>query len=78
MLTLKNGEKYNPPIIPEYKELMNKYPRCGTIGYKCMYCDKCPIGDNFKFTEEEKAIVDRQMEAIRAYTERENITPIYP
>lgn len=74
MFTLKDGKPYNPPVIPEYRELFNKYPRCGSIGYKCMYCAKCPIGDNFKYTEEEKAIVERQQAAVKKYMDDNHIS----
>lgn len=63
-----DGIPYDPPILPEYRELMAKFPPCSYgISYSCMFCHNCPNGDYFKFPKEAEPILEKQMGLTRAY-----------
>ena len=69
-LTIVNddGTLYEPPILPEYEALKKKYPQCkGGFDYRCMYCNKCLLGDYFVPTDEDKPILKAQRLAIDTY-----------
>lgn len=61
-----NGTPVNPPINP----LLKKYPQC-EMGpdYKCMYCDKCPIGSDYKVKPEDKEEYDMWQKELKNYYE---------
>ena len=44
-MEFEDGTPFDPPINPLYE----KYPICSHIGYECMYCSKCPMGDSFGY-----------------------------
>lgn len=68
-----DGTEYDPPVHPEYHKITDKYPKCRSWGYKCMYCGDCPYGDNFKpANDEEKRIIEEQSKMTWDYTLKHN------
>lgn len=48
-----DGTPYDPPENP----LIAKYkPDDCDFDYKCMWCSKCPLGDHFKISEEDRDV----------------------
>ena len=63
-----DGTNFDPPIHPEMHKIEEKYPMCKSWGYNCMYCDKCPLGQYFKPSdEEEERILRERKELINKY-----------
>lgn len=50
----EDGTEYDPPRNPLEEKWEKLYPSCGSGGYKCMYCGKCPHGEYWKVPEEDK------------------------
>ena len=69
----EDGTEINPPEVPEYTALKEKYPKCEWWGYNCMFCAKCPSGDHFKpSNEEEKIAIEKQSKTSREYLFKHN------
>lgn len=70
----EDGTEYNPPETEEYKKLKELFPSCGYEGlsYSCMYCSKCYFGDNFKWPEQYKHIVEDNRRLRREYEQAHN------
>lgn len=68
-----DGTKYDPPVHPEMYKLEEKYPTCNSWGYKCMYCDKCMMGEHFKpANDEERRILEEHSKLVHEYTLEHN------
>lgn len=50
----EDGTEYSPPPNPLAEKWKKLYPSCGSGGYKCMYCGKCPYGEYWKVPEEDR------------------------
>jgi hypothetical protein len=50
----EDGTEWDPPRNPLEEKWLKKYPACESKGYKCIYCSKCPSGDNWEVPEEDK------------------------
>ena len=73
----EDGTVFDPPTLPEFEKLLNAYKDLGCPGqdYACMYCNKCIYGDNFKPSNEEQIIIDRQSNITHEYTMAHNTSP---
>lgn len=71
----EDGSEFNTPIDEDYDALIPK--NCipgGRDPYMCIFCGKCPLGDNFVPTAEQKVIIDRHDALIEAYIKEHNPT----
>ena len=71
MIMNEDNTVYNPPVIPEASAL---YYVCGhDIDYSCMYCNMCPIGDNYRAPNDEtKELLNKQSKLIDEYVKEHN------
>lgn len=68
---------YDPPMLPEYKELLKTIPPCSFgMSYSCMFCHKCPYGDYFKWPAGTEAVREAQAKAEQAYMESHGASSI--
>lgn len=49
----EDGTEFCPPPNPLEEKWAKLYPACGSGGYKCVYCGKCPYGEYWKVPEED-------------------------
>lgn len=64
-------EIFDTPVNP----LFEKYPRCSSWGYKCIYCGECPSGDHFdiaKLPEEDQQVYKKWLQECREYNKKHN------
>lgn len=55
---------YPPTPMPQYSQVCD--------GYSCMWCSRCPDGDNWKVPEEDKEVWEQHQEQIREYNKVHN------
>ena len=69
----EDGTEFNVPKDPEYDKLIpdNCIPR-GRDPYMCMFCGRCPLGDNFVPNLEQREIIDRHRAMVDAYIAEHN------
>lgn len=51
----EDGTEYDPPRNPLEEKWLKKYPVCESQGCKCIFCSRCPRGDNWEVPEEDKS-----------------------
>ena len=67
-ITNEDGTTECCPTTEEYEQLKLKYPTCQYVGYNCMFCSKCLLGDYFKpANDQERLIIERQQEIGKEY-----------
>lgn len=53
-------DKLYPPIpMAQYSQVCD--------GYSCMWCGRCPLGDNWKCPEEDKEVYEEYLKELHAY-----------
>jgi len=58
-------DKLYPPIpMPQYSQVCD--------GYSCMWCGRCPEGDNWKIPEEDKEVWEEYLNQIKEYNKIHN------
>ena len=58
-------DKLYPPIpIPEYSQICD--------GYSCIWCDRCPRGENWKVPEEDKVVWEQYQQQLSEYNRKHN------
>lgn len=62
-----DGTEFNPPMLPEYNALIDKYICKSGFDYGCMYCNRCPLGDYFNPTDDEQDIIQKQKALYNQY-----------
>lgn len=75
----EDGTVYNPPVNPLKEKWEKLYPPTPMPqysqvcdGYSCMWCGRCPQGDNWKCPEEDKEVYEQYLKERREYTELHN------
>lgn len=63
----EDGTVYCPPPNPLKEKWAELYPGCDVIGYKCMFCGKCPLGDYWKVPEEDRDVWRAYLQDVRQY-----------
>lgn len=58
---------YPPKPMAQYSQVCD--------GYSCMWCGRCPHGDNWKCPEEDKEVYEKYLEELHEYFVREGILP---
>lgn len=68
-----DGTRFDPPEIEPYKQMVEqRFPRCKAYGYQCMFCDKCPSGEYFKWPSDCNEILEAQNLAVNHYINSHN------
>lgn len=69
-----DGSIYNPPINPLKEKWKKLYPPVPMPqysqvcdGYSCMWCGRCPNGDNWECPEEDKEIYKKYLDELHEY-----------
>lgn len=60
----KWDELYPPTPMPEYSQICD--------GYSCMWCGRCPEGDDWKVPEEDKEIWEQYQKQVDEYNKIHN------
>lgn len=60
----KWSKLYPPTPMPQYSQVCD--------GYSCMWCGRCPNGENWKVPEEDKEVWEQYQEQIREYNRVHN------
>ena len=75
----EDGTIYSPPVNPLKEKWEKLYPPTTMPqysqvcdGYSCMWCGRCPHGDNWKCPEEDKEVYEQYLKERREYTELHN------
>jgi hypothetical protein len=70
----EDGSIYDPPRNPLEDKWRKLYPPIPMPqhsqvcdGYSCMWCNRCPEGDDWKVPEEDKEVWEQYQEQIREY-----------
>ena len=70
-ILFKDGTPVNPPPNPLKAKWDKLFPSCATDiedYYRCIYCGKCPKGDDWECPEEDKAVYEAwRLESDRYY-----------
>lgn len=61
------NNNFSPPRNPLKEKWDALYPTCESLGYKCIYCGKCPLGDDWKVPEEDKEVWKEHVQAVHNY-----------
>lgn len=56
---------YPPTPMPEYSQVCD--------GYSCMWCSRCPRGDNWKVPEEDLEIWNQYQQALTEYLNNNSV-----
>lgn len=74
-----DGTEYNPPKNPLLEKWEKLYPPTPKPeysqvcdGYSCMWCGRCPSGDNWKVPEEDKEAYGQYMKEFEKYMREHN------
>ena len=70
----EDGTEFNPPVCEEYNLLIRDCIYGRQDPYMCIFCNKCPLGDNFIPNKEQEEIINRNAELINAYIKEHNPT----
>lgn len=63
-----DGTPFDPPKDPLEEKWAKLYPSCSeTWDYSCIFCDKCPYGDEWKIPEEDKEVWKQHQAEVEAY-----------
>ena len=70
----KDGTPYEPPENPllhddKYKKQERWGFNCPVWGYQCMFCSNCPMGDYYKYSEEELKVEEEYKKLLKNYQE---------
>lgn len=75
----EDGTEYNPPVNPLTEKWTRLYPPIPMPqysqvcdGYSCMYCDRCPQGDQWKCPEEDIEIWTQYVKEYGEYMREHN------
>ena len=64
----KDGSLYKPPLTDAYAEALDRMMTCSTgPSYSCMFCNKCPYGEYFKWPAELEEVREAQTRAVLEY-----------
>ena len=77
MLRFKDGTEVRPPKNPLEEKWAKLYPPIPMPqysqvcdGYSCMWCGRCPQGDNWKVPEEDKEVYEKYKKELNEYYNR--------
>ncbi len=75
----EDGSVFNPPKNPLTKKWLEKYPPVSMSqysqvcdGYSCMWCGRCPHGENWKVPEEDMEEWNKYRKELEEYDRNHN------